>query len=143
MDEGRMSELLERAREAFARQTMMQTFGAELLEAAAGRVVLAAPIGEHLRQQADLAHAALTYGLGDSAGGYAAWTTLPEGSDVVTVEMKINLLAPAAGERLIATGRVLRAGPRIVTVMAEVDAEAGGRRTPVAVLLGTVMPVTP
>ena len=139
-----MSDLLDRARETFARQTMMETFGAELLEAERGRVVIAAPIAAHLRQQAGFAHAALAFGIGDSAGGYAAWTTLPEGHDVLTIEMKINLLAPAVGARLIATGRVLRAGRRIITVLSEVDAEGeDGARKPVAVLMGTIMAVAP
>ncbi|MRX51515.1 hotdog fold thioesterase [Paracoccus sp. S-4012] len=132
-----------RIRASFARQTIMETFGGELLEVGRGSVVIAAPIAPHLLQQAGSAHAAVAFGLGDSAAGYSALTTMPEGSDVVTVEMKINLLAPAVGSRLIATGRVLRAGRRIVTVQSEVEAEAAdGSRKPVAVMLGTMVPVT-
>ena len=130
----------DKVRDSFARQTMMTTFGAEIVSLAPGEVVLSAPILPGARQQHGVGHAALTFGLGDSAAGYAALTLLPAEAEVMTVEMKINLLAPAAGERLIATGRVVRAGRRLTIVTAEVVAETGGQRKLIALLQGTMVP---
>ena len=136
-----MDDLERRLRDSFARQTMMQTLGATMVTAGLGRVVIAAPVASHVLQQQGAAHAALAFGLGDSAAGYAALSVLPQGSEVVTVEMKINLLAPAVGDRLVAEGRVVRPGRRIVVVGAEVWAESGEVRKHVATLLGTMVPV--
>ena len=136
-----MDDLERRLRDSFARQTMMQTLGATMVTAGLGRVVIAAPVASHVLQQQGAAHAALAFGLGDSAAGYAALSVLPQGSEVVTVEMKINLLAPAVGDRLVAEGRVVRPGRRIVVVGAEVWAESGDVRKHVATLLGTMVPV--
>ena len=138
-----MDDLERRLRDSFARQTMMQTLGATMVTAGLGRVVIAAPVASHVLQQQGAAHAALAFGLGDSAAGYAALSVLPQGSEVVTVEMKINLLAPAVGDRLVAEGRVVRPGRRIVVVGAEVWAESGEVRKHVATLLGTMVPVEP
>lgn len=131
----------DRIRQSFAAQSMMTTLGAELVEIGEGRVVIAAPILPGSRQQHDFAHAALTFAIGDSAAGYAALTCLPEGQDVLTAEMKINLLAPAKGDRLVAVGRVEKAGRRLIVVSAEVFAETGQDRRRVAILQGTIMPV--
>ncbi|KGJ20107.1 PaaI family thioesterase [Paracoccus sanguinis] len=130
-----------RLRASFARQTMMTTLGAEMARATAGEVVIAAPIAPHLMQQQGAAHAGLAFSIGDSAAGYAALSVLPEGSEVVTVEMKINLLAPAVGARLVAEGRVVKAGRRIVVVAADVWAEGPAGRKQVATMLGTMVPV--
>lgn len=133
-----------RIAESFASQTMMQTFGARLGALAPGRCEIIAPIVRGARQQHDAGHAALTFALGDTAAGYAALTMLPEGREVMTAEMKINLLSPAVGERLIATGQVVKAGRRLVVVTAQVEAEdATGRRKLIAVLQGTMAPVDP
>lgn len=132
-----------RLRDSFARQTMMATLGAEMLEAGEGRVVIAAPIGDHVLQQHGAGHAGLAFSIGDSAAGYAALSTMPDGAEVMTVEMKINLMAPAMGDRLVAEGRVVRAGRRIVVVAADVWAETEGGRKHVAMLQGTMIPVTP
>ena len=119
----------------------MTTFGACLLEAEDGVCRIEAPIGPAVTQQQGLAHAGLTFALGDTAAGYAALTLMPEGSEVVTVEMKVNLLAPALGERLRATGRVVRAGRRLTVVSAQVEAISGGEARAVAILQGTMIPV--
>lgn len=131
-----MSDREARIRGSFARQTMMATLGARLVEIAEGRVVIEAEVAPHLQQQQGFGHAALTFAIGDSAAGYAALTTVPEGSEVMTVEMKINLLAPAAG-LLRAEGRVVKAGRRVVVVTAEVTADG----KPAALLQGTMIPV--
>lgn len=130
-----------RIRESFARQSMMETFGASILSVAPGMVVIAAPVLPGSRQQHGAGHAALAFGLGDSAAGYSALTLLPEGAEVMTAEMKINLLAPAMSDRLIATGRVVKAGRRLTIVTAEVEAETDGKRKLVALLQGTMVPV--
>ena len=129
-----------RIRQSFAAQSMMATLGAELVEIGEGRIVIAAPILPGSRQQHDFAHAALTFAIGDSAAGYAALTMMPEGQEVLTAEMKINLLAPAKGDRMIAVGRVEKAGRRLIVVSAEVFAETGDDRRRVAMLQGTIMP---
>ena len=131
----------ERIAASFARQSLMTTLEAELLEVAAGRVTVAAPLLEGFRQQQGVGHAGVTFALGDTAAGYAALSLMPEGREVMTVEMKINLLAPASGRRLVATGEVLRAGRRLVVVRAGVVVEREDRTVAVAELLGTMIPV--
>ncbi|MFW8596192.1 PaaI family thioesterase [Cribrihabitans neustonicus] len=130
-----------RIRESFARQSMMQTFGAGLERVSEGQVVIGAPILPGSRQQHDVAHAALSFALGDTAAGYAALTVMPADQEVMTAEIKINLLAPGAGERLRATGRVLKPGRRLVVVSAEVHALSAGEEKLIAVLQGTMVPV--
>ena len=125
-----------KVRASFARQALMATFGAEMRALAPGRCVIAAPVSDRVTQQHGVAHAGLTFALGDSAAGYAALTLMDEAAEVLTVEMKINLLAPATGPELVATGEVVRPGRRLIVVTAEVTGEAG----PVALLQGTMIP---
>lgn len=132
-----------RIRASFARQTLMAAFGASVLRVTLGEVLLAAPILPTARQQHGAGHAGLTFALADTAAGYAALTLLPEGREVMTAEAKINLLAPARGDRLKALGRVVRNGRRLVVVTAEVFAFADGRETCIAILQGTMVPVDP
>ncbi|MBF9029173.1 hotdog fold thioesterase [Rhodobacterales bacterium HKCCE3408] len=128
--------------ENFARQGIMATFGATLEEASGGRVVISAPITPAVSQQQGFAHAGLTFALGDSAQGYAALTAMAEGADVLTVEMKINLIAPAAGRLLRAYGEVVKPGRRLVVTRGRVEAEAeDGTRRDIAILQGTMIPV--
>ena len=130
-----------RIRASFARQSMMATLGAELASVAFGRVTVTAPVLPGFRQQQGFAHGGLIFSLGDTAAGYAALSVLPGDVEVMTVELKINLLAPGAG-RLIAEGRVLKPGRRLVVVAADVWAEAEGKaRRQVAALQGTMIPV--
>jgi uncharacterized protein (TIGR00369 family) len=132
-----------RIRASFAAQSMMVTFGADLVALEPGLCRIAAPILPGCRQQHGHAHAALPFGLGDSACGYAALSLMPAGSEVLTVEMKINLLAPANGTTLIATGEVVKPGRRLMIVRGEVIARAkDGTETRVALLQGTMIPVT-
>ncbi len=130
-----------RIRDSFGRQTMMQTLGATIDSVAEGRVVIVAPILPSSLQQQGAGHAGLTFSIGDSAAGYAALTVLPEGAEVMTVEMKINMMSLALGDRLVAEGRVIRGGRRIVVVAADVFAEKDGARKHVAMLQGTMIPV--
>lgn len=130
-----------RIEDSFARQAMMETLGASLAEIAEGKVVITAPILPTCTQQHGYGHAGLTFSLGDSAAGYAALTLMPEEKEVLTAEMKINLLAPAKGDYLRATGKVVKLGRRLMVVSVEVEAIDGDKVTPVAVLQGTMIPV--
>lgn len=128
-------------RDSFDRQSMMATLGAEMVDLTPGRAVIRAPILSTSLQQHGAAHAGLAFSIGDSAAGYAAATMMDRSSEVMTVEMKINLLSPAIGDELIAEGRVIRAGRRVIVVTADVWAETQGVRKHVAVLQGTMIPV--
>ncbi|WFE74513.1 PaaI family thioesterase [Roseinatronobacter sp. S2] len=130
-----------RIADSFARQSMMASLNAELQAAMQGRCIIHAPILPAYGQQHGAAHAAVAFALGDSAAGYAALTTMPAGQEVMTAEMKINLLSPAMGDTLEATGEVVRAGRRLIVVRAEVTAVSGYTRKVVAVLQGTMIGV--
>ena len=130
-----------RIRKSFALQTFMTTINAEIAVIEAGRVVIEAPAGQSFLQQNGFAHGGLIFTLGDTAAGYAALTKLPLDVEVMTVEMKINLLSPGSG-KLRAEGRILKAGRRITVVAADVWAEdSAERRKQVAALQGTMIPV--
>lgn len=135
------ADALARIQASFAAQTMMVTLGAKLVEIEKGRARITAPILPGSRQQQGLGHAGLTFSIGDSAAGYAALTTMPLDHEVVTAEIKINLLAPARGDLLIATGRVVKPGRRLCVVTSEVHAVADGKETLIAILQGTMVPV--
>ncbi|MBL8563127.1 MAG: PaaI family thioesterase [Gemmobacter sp.] len=133
----------QRIRDSFARQSLMATFGAALVEIAPGRVTLTAPILPLALQQHGAGHAGLTFALADSAAGYAALTLMPEGSEVMTAEAKINLLAPCIGQRLIARGEVAKSGRRLTVCRAEVFALQDGEETCIALLQATMIGVLP
>lgn len=127
----------------FTRQGMMHTLGAQIETVGDGIVTLSAPITPDVSQQQGFAHAGLAFALGDSASGYAALTRMAEGSDVLTVEMKINLIAPAQGVRLWAHGEVLKSGRTLSVTRARVEAEAAdGSRRDIALLQGTMIAVS-
>ncbi|GHE92881.1 thioesterase superfamily protein [Aliiroseovarius zhejiangensis] len=130
-----------KVRQSFASQNLMTMIGAEMTGLSHGSCELSAPIPDTMRQQHGFGHAALTFGLGDTAAGYAALSVMPDDHEVLTSEIKINLLAPAAGDRLVAEGRVLRVGRRLIPVEADVWAEQDGQRILIAKLLGTMVPV--
>ncbi len=133
--------ITDRIARSFAAQTMMQTLGARLASVTPGEVRIEAPILPGLRQQQGFGHAGLTFSLGDSAAGYAALSLMPADRDVLTAEIKINLLAPARGDLLIATGRVIKPGRRLMVVSAEVHARQADKLTLIAILQGTMVPV--
>ncbi|MGR3501718.1 PaaI family thioesterase [Pseudaestuariivita sp.] len=132
----------QRIRDSFARQTMLGTIGGQIDSIAAREVILSAPILPGCLQQHGYAHAAVTFALADSAAGYAALTVMPPEAEVLTAEMKINLIAPATGDRLTAIGKVVKPGRRLVIVQADVYADADGTRTHIALAQGTMVPVT-
>ena len=125
---------------SFDAQTMMATLGAQILELAEGHCVLGAPIAEGLRQQHGFGHAALTFALGDVAAGYAALSRIEDGMEVLTAEMKINLIAPCTGGPLRAVGKVIKAGRRLVITQSEVFVDRPEGETLIALLQGTMVP---
>lgn len=127
-----------RARESFASQGFMRHLGAQIVELQPGRCVIATQYDERLSQHNGFYHAGVSAAIGDSAGGYAGLTLFTEDTDVLTVEFKINLLTPAVGQRLIATGSVIRVGRRLTTCEIRVDVEQDGRRKPCAAMLQTL-----
>lgn len=129
----------ERVRASFARQGLMGTLGARLAEVAAGTVAIELPFDERLTQQHGFLHAGALLAAIDSACGYAALTLLPAGSEVLTVELKANLLAPAAGERFEARGEVVRAGRTLTVCRGDGYALGPAGRTHVATLLATMI----
>jgi uncharacterized protein (TIGR00369 family) len=128
-----------RVRESFARQTIMTTLGASLEEVESGRVVIALPYAKNLCQQHGFLHAGVVSTILDSACGYAGLSMMPEGSAVLTAEFKINLLAPAKGERFLAEGRVTKAGRTLTIAQGEVVALDGAKRTTVAIMTATLV----
>lgn len=126
-------------RQSFTRQKMMGLLGARLGAVAAGSVEISLPVRDDILQQSGVVHAGAIASIADSACGYAALTLMPPGSEVVSIEFKLNLVAPAAGQSLVARGRVVRAGRTITTCSADVFAVASGEETLVATMLGTMM----
>ena len=112
-------------RASFARQAMMATLGARIVHLAPGEIDLSAPFAPAFGQQNGFWHAGAVASLADSANGYAAFTLAPPGTDVLAVEFKINLLAPARGARFRACGRVVRPGRTLTVCQADVFAETG------------------
>ena len=118
-----------RVHESFARQKVMGLIGAALTRVVPGRVEIELPFRDDLAQQHGFFHAGIVGTIADSAGGYAAYTLMPAGSSVLSVEYKINLLAPADGERLVASGQVVRPGRTLTVCDLEVVALRNGTRT--------------
>src|SRR5262245_33081653 len=128
-----------RVRGSFASQSYMATIGAELVHVAIGEVDIALPFSDRLTQQDGYLHAGVVAGVADSACGYAALTMMDAAAEVLTVEFKINLLAPAAGERLVARGRVLRSGRTLTVCRAEAVTISNGQETQVATVTATLI----
>ncbi len=128
-----------RVRDSFARQGLMAHLGAELSAVEPGQVEIVLPFREALTQQHGFFHAGALATIADSAGGYAGYSLFPASASVLTVEFKINLLAPADGERLIAVGRVVKPGRTLTVCEVRVEAERDGRRRLCATALQTLM----
>jgi uncharacterized protein (TIGR00369 family) len=126
-------------RGSFARQKVMTLIGADLGALSAGHCEIRLPFREDLTQQNGYFHAGITSTIVDSAGGYAGYTLMPAGSDVLTVEFKLNLLAPADGEFLVAEGQVLKSGRNLIITRGEVYAIKHGKATHCATMQQTLM----
>ena len=128
-----------RVRDSFGRQQVMHLLGASLGRVEPGLVEILLPFRSELTQQHRFFHAGVTATIGDSAGGYAAFSLFPAGSSVLTAEFKINLIAPADGDRLIATGRVVKPGRTLTVCTFEVAVEKDGATRACAIGQQTVM----
>ena len=129
----------ENVRASFARQGFMRLIGAQIIGLAPGHCTLALPARPELCQQRGFLHGGVTAALADTAAGYAAYSLMPPGSSPLTVEFKINLMAPASGERFVADAKVVRAGRTLTVVEADVTAETKGAATPIARMLATLI----
>ena len=127
------------ATETFGRQQAMRTLGFTIARMEPGEVDLAMDYSPALTQQNGFVHAGIiTAGL-DTACGIAAFTLMPAGSDILTVEFKLNLVGPAKGDRIVAEGFVVKPGRTLAITRGEVHAEEDGKRTLVALMQQTLM----
>ena len=133
----------QRVRASFALQGLMTLLGATLIDVKPGLVVIRLPFRQELTQQNGFFHAGATSAIADSAGGYAGLSVFPENSGVLTVEYKINLLAPAQGDYLEAVGSVIRSGRTLTVCQLEVFAVRGDERTVIAVGQQTLICLRP
>ncbi len=131
----------QRVRASFAKQGLMATLGARLDSVSPGLVEIALSPQPAISQQHGFVHAGAVSAIADSAAGYAALSLMPAGTGVLTAEFKINLLAPAAGDRILARGRVVKAGRTLTLAQSEVFAETNGQEKLVAFLTATLMAV--
>src|SRR6186997_2010845 len=127
-------------RNSFERQTAMSSIGAELLIVEPGKVEIALPYRSDLTQQHGYLHAGIVTTIADSACGYASFTLMPAGSEVLSVEFKVNLLRPARGVRFVARGEVIKAGRTLTVVRGDVFGfSADGQRELIATMQATMM----
>ncbi|HKP15074.1 MAG TPA: PaaI family thioesterase [Gemmatimonadaceae bacterium] len=130
-----------RIRASFERQRFMATLGATIESVAPGEVVISFTHRPELTQQHGFLHAGVMTSVVDSACGYAALSLTESGVGVLSVEFKVNMLAPAVGERFIATGRVVRSGRTLTVCSGEVTTERDGRTVSVLLMQATMMAV--
>ena len=131
----------QRTRDSFARQAAMATLGATLESVEPGRVVLAMAHQASLTQQHGFIHAGIVSAALDSACGYAAFSLMPEDAAVLTIEFKINLIAPAEGERFRMEGVVIKPGRTVTVTEGRAYALKGGREKLIATMGATLMAV--
>ncbi|AQS51555.1 DUF4442 domain-containing protein [Paenalcaligenes hominis] len=131
--------LFQRIKQSFERQGLMHHLGVELIDVKPGEVILHMPFSQQVTQQNGYFHAGGTSAVADSAGGYAGYTLMPEGAEVLTVEFKINLLAPAQGDYLEAVGKVIRSGRTLTITQVDVFAISKEQRIHVALVQQTLI----
>ena len=130
-----------RVRASFAKQRLMTTIGAVVDDVAPGRVTLRLPFRDDLTQQHGFLHAGTIAALADSACGYAALSLMPQDAGVLSVEFKINMLAPAKGEAIVARAEVIRPGRTVMVCRADVFLRVDGGEKLVAAMQATMMVV--
>jgi len=128
-----------RVRASFARQSFMRLIGGEIFALVPGRCTIALAARDDLCQQRGFLHGGVTAAIADNAAGYAAYSLMPVGSTPLTVEFKINLMAPAVGERFLAHGRVIRSGRTLTVCEVQVEAERDGQCAQIARMLATMI----
>ncbi|MEM9774446.1 MAG: PaaI family thioesterase [Chloroflexota bacterium] len=126
--------------DSFAKHKFMHTLGATLTHVSAGEVVIEMPFRDDLVQQHGFMHAGAITTIVDTACGYAALTQMPEGSEVVTVEFKVNFMSPAIGENFVAKASVVRAGKTLTVTQGDVYAisENGAKEKHIATMQATM-----
>ena len=132
----------ERVRQSFSKQGLMSTLGASLGAISPGAVEIVINPSPAISQQHGFVHAGAVSAIADSAAGYAALSLMPAGTGVLTTEFKINLVAPAVGDRIIARGRVVKPGRTLTLCQTEVFAESQGQEKLIALLTATMMSIT-
>lgn len=130
-----------RVRASFSKQRLMRTIGAQLETVEPGRVAIRLPFREDLTQQHGFLHAGTIAAVADSACGYAALSLMPADAAVLSIEFKVNMLAPAKGDSIIARAEVIRPGRNIMVCRADVHAVDGESEKLVAAMQGTMMVV--
>jgi uncharacterized protein (TIGR00369 family) len=130
-----------RVRRSFSRQKMMETLGAVLERVAPGEVDVRLPFSEAISQQHGFVHAGAITTAVDTACGYAAFSLMPPGAGVLTIEFKVNLMSPGKGEAFLARGRVVKPGRTVTFCQGEVIALDGGKEKLVATMAATMMVV--
>ena len=132
----------QRVRDSFDRQPAMTLIGAQLLRVVPGEVEIVLPYRPEITQQHGFVHAGMIGAALDSACGYAALTVMPEGTGILTIEYKLNCLAPGVGERIRLIGRVRKPGRTILLVEGEALAvSADGSEKLVATMTATEMTI--
>ena len=124
---------------SFATQLVMKFIGAEITRIEAGAVDIQIAYQKDLTQQNGFIHAGIITTIADSACGYAAFSLMPNGADVLSVEFKVNLLSPSIGDKFLAEARVVRAGKTLTVVQGDVFAITDNQRKHVAIMLATMM----
>jgi uncharacterized protein (TIGR00369 family) len=130
-----------RVRTSFAQQGAMRLLGASMAELSPGRCTIVLPFREEIAQQHGYFHAGITSAIADSAGGYAALTLFPQSAEVLTVEFKVNFIAPAQDGLLRAEANVVRSGRTLTICSVEVSVDRDGARTPCALMQQTLIRV--
>jgi uncharacterized protein (TIGR00369 family) len=128
-----------RVRTSFAAQKFMATLGAEVSHIAPGEITIELPFSDHLTQQDGFLHAGVVTSIADSACGYAAFTLMPEGASVLSVEFKVNMISPSVGERFIARALVLKPGRTLTVCRADVFAVKDGAEKLVLAMQATMI----
>ena len=128
-----------RVRDSFSRQGAMALMGARITHVAPGACDIAVDFRPELAQQHGFFHGGIVGAIADSAGGYAGFSLMPADATVLTVEYKINLLAPSQGTRLIARGRVSKPGRTLTITHVDVAVLRDGKEHAVATMLQTLM----
>jgi len=131
----------EEVRRNFAQQSVMTLIGASLSLVEPGIVEITLPYRQDLTQQNGYLHAGMITTIADSACGYAAFTLMPPGAGVLSVEFKVNLLRPAKGDSFVARAEVIKAGKTLTVVRADVFALSEEDRTLIATMQGTMIRV--
>jgi len=127
----------------FNSQKVMQLLGAKLTEVRPGYAEVTLPWREEFTQQSGVVHGGILATIGDNAGGYAAWTLEPNDGNVLAVEFKINLLAPAKGDKMVARGFVVKRGKSLTISRVDIFAVENGLENLCAIMQQTLMCLRP